>query len=151
MREFGDLRERKYLTTLRTFRAEILGSSSPLTKRGFPHLPAVVLSSSFRLITESCSRVPHGTIQNRKCWLLWYLLLEVFTCTSLPVQNPITSVFKVRCRLGYWVFKVVDYPFHFDQNTTKVPLEGGGFKPNFSVNPSLKSPSTSREPLMLCD
>ena len=52
--------------TLRPRRAKILGSSSPLTKFSCPHLPEVVLSSSFRLIAESCSRVPHGTIQNPK-------------------------------------------------------------------------------------
>ena len=58
----GDL----LIDTLRPRRAKILGSSSPLTKFSCPHLPEVVLSSSFRLIAESCSRVPHGTIQNPK-------------------------------------------------------------------------------------
>ena len=54
------------IDTLRPRRAKILGSSSPLTKFSCPHLPEVVLSSSFRLIAESCSPVPHGTIQNPK-------------------------------------------------------------------------------------
>ncbi len=52
--------------TLRPRRAKILGSSSPLNKYSFLHLPEVVLSSSFRLIAQSSFPVPLGTVQNLK-------------------------------------------------------------------------------------
>jgi hypothetical protein len=107
--------------------------------------PEVVLSSSFRPITESCSRVPHGTIQNLKNWFLWYLLLEVFTCTSFPVQNPITSVFKVRCLTNTGFLRWLNTLPTYDQNTTKVPLEGGGFKPKFSVKHQTQELTTSQQ------
>ncbi len=32
-------------------------------------------------------------------------MLEVFTCASLPAQNPITSIFKVRCLAATGFFK----------------------------------------------
>jgi hypothetical protein len=60
--------------TLRPRRAKILGSSSPLTKFGCPHLPEVVLSSSFRLIAESSSGMPYRTVQNLKNWFLEVLV-----------------------------------------------------------------------------
>ena len=60
---------------------------------------------AFDSFGESCFPVPHGTIQNLKNWFLWYLLLEVFTRTSFPARNPITSVFKVRCLSTTGFFK----------------------------------------------
>ncbi|AFZ05076.1 hypothetical protein Osc7112_0469 [Oscillatoria nigro-viridis PCC 7112] len=108
-----------FLTTLGPRRAEILVSFSPLNKYSFLYLPEMVLSSSFRLIAESCSRVPHGTIQNPKYWFLWYLLLEVFTRASFSAPKPITSVFKVRClqATGFlmWLNTLATLQYYHDQ------------------------------------
>jgi hypothetical protein len=82
-----------------------------------------------------CPTVQFKTL---KFWFLWYLLLEVFTCTSFPVQNPITSVFKVRCLSTTGFLRWLNTLPTYNQNTTKVPLEGGGFRPNFSVTGAKK-------------
>jgi hypothetical protein len=74
-------------------------------------MPEMVLSPIFRSIAGACFRAPHGTVQNLKCWFLWYLVLRPFTCTSLPVQNLLSLVFKVRQSIDCWVFRQVDYPF----------------------------------------
>lgn len=44
-------------------------------------------------------------ISKREKLVLWYLLLEVFTRTSFPARNPITSVFKVRSLATTGFFK----------------------------------------------
>ena len=84
------------------------------------HLPSAVSRTyqrwfcpqAFDSLQSLVSVCPTVQFHYLKYWFLWYLLLEVFTRTSFPVQNPITSVFKVRCPLGDWVFKVVEYPAH---------------------------------------
>jgi hypothetical protein len=62
------------------------------------------------------------------------LLLEVFTRASLPAQNPITSVFKVRrchkaTRFLMWLNTLPRLGY-----SVKVALKGRGFRPNCSVN-----------------
>ncbi|NEO54060.1 MAG: hypothetical protein F6K54_13820 [Okeania sp. SIO3B5] len=65
--------------------------------------------------------------------VLWYLVLRAFPYTSIPVQNPITLVFKVLvlglvARFLEWLDT---FPLFLSKH--KVALEVQGFKPNFSV------------------
>ena len=90
------------LTLLTPLGVRILLSSSALTmKQGsyFTQLGAS-LEEAFCSITEARFDMPYRTIENKKECLFWYLLLRLFTCTSLPVQNPLSLVFKVRCLSG---------------------------------------------------
>lgn len=59
-------------------------------------MPEMVLSPSVLLLFRSqFQRAPLYCRKTINFGFL-YLVLEVFTCTSIAVQNPITSVFKVR-------------------------------------------------------
>ena len=70
--------------------------------------------------------MPYRTIQNLKSWFLWYLLLEVFTRTSLPARNPLTSVFKVRCLSTTGFLKWLNTLPTSEQGTIKAALLWAG-------------------------
>lgn len=88
--------------------------SSPLPQGTLfpPFMPEMVLSPSDCSISEACFRVPLGTVQTLNSWFSDTWCLKILPAQACSVRNPISSVFKVRCRLGDWVFQVVDYPFH---------------------------------------
>ncbi|WP_333303054.1 hypothetical protein, partial [Microcoleus sp. B4-C5] len=72
----------------------------------------MVLSSSFRLIAESCSRVPHGTIQNPKYRFLGVLVARSFYPRKLFCAQAHNFSFQGALPSGDWVFNVVEYPSH---------------------------------------
>lgn len=76
----------------------ILGSLSPLKLDTWVSNPEVVLSSSvlphFRSLFGYA--LPYSS-KTQKIWLFWYLVLKFFTSKSIPLENPLNLVFKVRC------------------------------------------------------
>lgn len=57
--------------------------------------------------------MPYDTVQNRKTWFIWYLMLKAFTCTSIWSTEPHSLSFQGALPLGYWVFRAVDYPVRY--------------------------------------
>ena len=113
------------------------------------HLPSLVSRTcqrwfcpqafdSLQSLVPVCPTVQFKTL---KFWFLWYLLLEVFTCTSFPIQNPVTvarrrapasltvftgALVRIRCLPATGFLRWLNTLPTSDQNTTKVPLEGAG-------------------------
>jgi hypothetical protein len=67
-------------------------------KQGFYFIPEEHLEEeAFGSIAEASYDMPYRTIEHLKKCVFWYLVFRLFTCTSIPVQNPNSLVFKVRC------------------------------------------------------